>query len=256
MDTRRLGLILLAGGAAGIVIALVWFAAAYDDAMDMAGTFAGDDYAARLMSCLYSSDPICQGATMFSDGPAYSPVLFWIGVVALLAGAAVLFASRSSREAVGAAEGRAASDDILGLLAPARYVRWSYLLALGGSAAGLLVMPLAVVAFAGFVLAVLGLTVYRPRLGTFDVRHLGLICLIFVAAAVLLGATRGTFLFLLTALVQIAAFYVGFNSYRHGRTIDTQNLKQEVLLALRPGGQPVSAAGTTNPNPMETSHDR
>ncbi|HEX7036620.1 MAG TPA: hypothetical protein VF210_12640, partial [Pseudomonadales bacterium] len=52
---------------------------------------------------------------------------------------------------------------------------------------------------------------------------------------------RGTILFLLVALAQIAAFYVGFNSHRHGRLVDPRNPKPEILLALRRAA-PVTAA--------------
>lgn len=244
MDTRRLSLILMLGGAAITAIALIWFMAAYAEVMGMAGDFLGSDSAARLFACLYSSSPVCQGAGMFSDGPSYSPVVFWIGLIGLLAGLVIRF-STGQRVASGspasASDGQTpASDEILGCIPPGQYTRYSYLLVLGGAVAGLLIAPLAVFGLAGFVLALLGLTTFRPRMNALDIHHLGLICLVFVAAALLLLISRGTFLFLLVALAQIACFYVAFNSYRGGRTVDTRNLKHEFQMAFRPKASSLS----------------
>jgi hypothetical protein len=99
MNTRKLGLNLILGGTALTMLALIWFTSAYAGAMDMASDFGGDDYAFKLMACLYSSSPICQGAAMLSDGLAYSPEVFWIGVIALLAGIVVRFAAARSAAA-------------------------------------------------------------------------------------------------------------------------------------------------------------
>lgn len=250
MDTRKLSLVLMLGGAATTLLALIWFVAAYADAMAMASDFLGDDHAARMMACLYSSAPLCQGAGMLSDGPAYSPFVFWIGMIAVLAGIVVRLAAGK-----GAADGSASAEtvqspdagEVMGFIPPGQCARYSYILALSGAVAGLLLTPLAIVAFAGFVLGLLGLTWFRPRLTALDVHHLRVLCLIFVAAALLLFITRGTFLFLLAALAQIACFYVGFNSYRHGRIIEVRNLKREFLMALQPGRPPA----TTQPDPTE-----
>lgn len=238
MNTKKLGLILILGGVLFTVLALVWFMAAYADAMDMAGGLLGGDYALKMVACVYSSSPICQGAGMFSDSPTYSPVVFWIGVIALLAGIVIRLAVSKSPATASPASGGTGpaprTSAIMGYIPPEQYTRYSYILALSGAAAGLLLPPLAVVALAGFVLALLGLTVFRPRLQALDVQHLGLLCLIFVAAMLLLFLTRGTFLFLLVALAQIVCFYVGFNSYRHGRIVTMQNVKGEFLMALKP----------------------
>lgn len=242
MNYKKLSLILVTGGAAIVVLSVVWFLAAYAEAMDTIGGLGGKDMAAKMMACLYSSSPICQGAGVFSDTPSYSPVVFWIGVIALLAGIAVRFAT-----ARGAAPGNSVSTgtaqnlgsgEILTFIPPGQYARYGYILALSGAVAGLILMPLAIVALVGGVLAVLGLTTYRPRLDALSISHLGLICLIVAAAALLLFVTRGTFLFLLVALAQIVCLYVGFNSYRHGRVITAQNWKDEFLMALKPGTSP------------------
>lgn len=250
MDIRRLSLILMLGGAGAVLLALVWFVAAYAGAAEMM-EFMGDEFALKMLSCLYSSSAICQGAGMFSDGPSYSPVLFWIGLIGVLAGVVIRLSAGSSgggitgglqSDTVGLAArsdaksaGQDATGEIMGFIPPEQYARYSYILMLSGAVGGLIVSPLAVVALAGAVLALLGLTVYRPRLNRLDAQHLGLICLVFVAATVLMLATRGTFLFLLVALAQIACFYVGFNSYRHRRTVNLDNLKNEFRVALMPG---------------------
>ncbi|MBC7162154.1 MAG: hypothetical protein H5U26_08620 [Immundisolibacter sp.] len=244
MNYKKLSLILISGGAAIVVLSVVWFLAAYAEAMDSIGRFGGKDMAAKMMACLYSSPAICQGAGIFSDTPLYSPVGFWIGVIALLAGIAVRFATTSSAApgksvSAGTAE-NLVSGGILTFIPPDQYARYSYILTLSGAVGGLILMPLGIVALAGCVLALLGLTAYRPRLNALTIPHLGLICLIVAAAALLLFVTRGTFLFLLAALAQIACLYVGFNSYRHGRVITAQNLKEEVLMALKPGTSPPS----------------
>jgi hypothetical protein len=245
MDPRRLSLILLAGGAAVTLLALLWFATAFAEAMDSASRFAGDDYALSLIACLYSSPAVCQGVALFSESPAYSPVVFWIGVVALLAGIVIRFAAgpRTAGRAPaagtpGAADQAPESAELLGLIPPAQYTRYSYMLGLCGAVAGLLFTPLLIVAVAALVLGLLGLTAFRDRLNTLDVRHLGVLCTILLAAGLTLFVTRGTFLFLLAALAQIALIYVGFNSYRHGRTVTMHNLKNETLMALKPGTVP------------------
>jgi hypothetical protein len=210
----------------------------------MASDFGGDDYAFKLMACLYSSSPICQGAAMLSDGPAYSPGVFWIGVIALLAGTVVRLTVGKSAAAGPPAPGSTGqapeTGEIMGFIPPGQYARYSYILVLSGAVAGLILTPLVIVALAGFVLALLGLSVFRARMNALDTHHLGLLCLVFVAAALLLFVTRGTFLFLLAALAQIACFYVAFNSYRHGRIVNAQNLKSEFLMALKPGTQSLS----------------
>lgn len=243
MDIRKLSLILMLGGAGAGLLALIWFVAAYAGAAD----FMGDQFGLKMLSCLYSSAAICQGAAMFSEGPSYSPVLFWIGVIGMLAGVVIRLSAGNSGvvggsqpDAVGlaaqtGAAGQEPTGEIMGFIPPEQYARYGYILMLSGAVAGLIVSPLAIVALAGAVLALLGLTVYRPRLSGLDTQHLGLICLIFAVATVLLLATRGTFFFLLVALVQIACFYVGFNSYRHGRTVNRDNLKDEFRMALMPG---------------------
>lgn len=258
MDIRRLGLTLILGGAAMLLLAFIWFAATFAEAMDTASAVVGNDHAARFLACLYSSGPVCQGASMFSDGPAYPPAVFWLGTVAVLAGIALRVAAgrgammpgatmASSATATDTPRPQPAAGEIMGFIPPAQYARYSYVLALSGAVAGLLIAPIAILALGGFALAMLGLTVFRPRMSRLDADHLTLICLIFTAAALLLFLSRGTVLFLLFALLQIAAFHVAFHSYRGGRTVTTQNLKEECLRAFQPGRQPHSGHEPARP---------
>ncbi|MEQ8484624.1 MAG: hypothetical protein RIB46_09695 [Pseudomonadales bacterium] len=251
MDTKRLALILIVGGTAVTAIAVVWFFTTYADAMEMASSFWGKEHVAKLMSCLYSSSPICEGAGMLGSGPSYSPAVFWIGVIAILAGVVVQFAlvrrAGPAASSAAAADGNvpAASGEILSFIPPDQYARYSYILALCGAVAGLLIAPLAVVALAGLVLAVLGLSVYRAQVSAADVHHLGIVCVVLVGGGVLLFASRGTFLFLLSALAQIAALFVGFQAYRAGRLVNVRDLPGEVRLALKPGA-PAAAERDSN----------
>jgi hypothetical protein len=241
MDIRRLSLILILGGAGISLLALIWFLGAYAEPMEMASDFMGDEYVAKMMSCLYSSSPICQGAGMLDDSPAYSPMVLWIGVIGLLAGIVVRFAAKSAMASGPESESRVhapETGEIMGFIPSGQYARYSYILALSGAVAGLILTPLAIVAVTGLVLALLGLSVFRSRLNALDAHHLGLLCLVFAAATTLMLITRGSVLFLLAAMVQIACFYVGFNSYRYGRIVTVQNLKSEFLMALKPGMKP------------------
>ncbi|WP_116365782.1 hypothetical protein [Parahaliea mediterranea] len=257
MNTRRLSVLLVAGGLGLVLLAVVWFIVAFADAMDMAGSFMGDDYSTRLMACLYSSAALCEGAGAFSEGPAYSPVLFWLGLVAVLVGAVV---GLSSREPAGEAT-RAAEPGhslLTGVLAPANYARFCYQLALGGAIGGLLLLPLAVAAWGAMVLALLGLTHYRAQLSALGVSHLGLILLVCTVGGLLLYLSRGSALFLLVGLLQALGLYVGFNSYRHQRQVGLHNAKDECIAAFRraPSAnlrEPSANPGGPSANPREPS---
>ena len=238
MDTRKLGLVLVLAGIAVTVVAVGWFFTAYADVMDMASQWMGDDYAARMLSCLYSTPQVCEGAAFLSEGPAYSPVLFWIGVLGVLGGIVIRFAAAGRPRTADAARGSEMADgEILGFIPPGQYARYTYILLLSGSVAGLVLPPLFVVAVGGLVLAVLGLTVYRTGMDAVNRRHLLLACAVFPPAGLLLYLTRGTFLFLLTGLALIACLYAAFNSYRHGRFVTPENAKSEFLAAFNLGAK-------------------
>jgi hypothetical protein len=51
---------------------------------------------------------------------------------------------------------------------------------------------------------------------------------------VVLLITIGSFLYLLVGLAQLALYYIGFNSHRHGRVIGIGTLKDEARLAINP----------------------
>jgi hypothetical protein len=239
MNTRKLSRILILGGAAVVVLSVVWFLAAYAEAIEFFGELGGGDMGAEMMACLYSSPAICQGVSALSDAPSYSPVVFWIGLIALLAGVIVRFslnkpASESGPAGTSSAGSVGAETSILGFIPEQKYVRIVYILILIGAACSLLLPPLAIVGVVGFVLGLLGLFVFRTRLNALDVNHLAALCVVFAAAFVVLFITLGSFLFLLASLAQLALYYIGFNSYRHGRTVGIGTLKDEVRLALKP----------------------
>lgn len=230
------------GGAAIIVLSVVWFVTAYAETMDTVSRFGGNGMGAKLIACLYSSSAICQGAGFLGSAPSYSPVVFWIGVIALLAGVVVRFAMATPASGGAPAGSPASSSDgqpataqgeILGFIPAQQYARYTYILFLAGAAAGLLLPPLLIVALAGLVLGLLGLVVFKPRLSALDSSHLVALCVVSGVAFVILLITRGSFLWLLAALVQLALYYIGFNSYRHGRTIDMQNLQDEARMAIK-----------------------
>jgi|GEM_PF-862525 len=246
MDTRKLSLILILGGVAVIALSIVWFFAVYAEAMDTMSQFGGNDMAGKIMSCLYSSDAVCQGGGFMSDAPSYTPVIFWIGLIGLIAGVVMRFVLKapavgtaSSGMASGtagfAAEPAPAGDGpLLGFISPGRYTKTVYILVLIGAICVLLVPPLAIIGVAGLVLALLGLLTFKPRLTALDATHLLAICIVFVASSLLLLLTAGNFLFLVVGLVQLALYYIGFNSFRHGRTIGAANFKEEAQFALKP----------------------
>lgn len=232
MDTRKLGLVLILGGTTVTVLAIGWFYLAYAESMDMAGQWMGNEYSAKMFSCLYSTPQICEGAAFLSDGPAYSPAVFWIGVLGLLGGIAIRYTS-AGRPAAAAA----ANEEILGFIPPGQYARYVYILLLSGSVAGLVLPPLFIVAVGGLILAVLGLVSYGSRIDALNGRHLRLACTILGLAGLLLFLTRGTFLFLLTGLALIACLYAAFNSYRRGRLVTPENAKGEFLAAFNLGAK-------------------
>lgn len=249
MNARKFSRILMLGGAAVFVLSVVWFFAAYAEAIDYMGQYGGGDMVAETMACLYSSPAICQGAGALGDAPSYSPVVFWIGLIAFLAGVAVRFALDkpvlSSGSANISAAGDApraldAGDRIMGVIPRQKYAKNAYILFLIGAAGGLLLPPVMIVGLIGLVLSLLGVLVFRPQLSELDIAHLAALSATFVVASIALLVTRGSFFFLLVALAQIALYYIGFNSHRHGRVIGIGSLKDEALAALKPATQRIS----------------
>lgn len=235
MNIRKLSLILIWGGLAVLALAGVWFMQAYSSVMDTVGTFGGREYASKFVACLYSSPAICQGASFLSDGPGYSPVIFWIGAIALLVGVVLRFTANqpspggADAAVAGGGEGTApAEGHLMGIIPPQRYVTITYIVAL---VSVLLGPPVVVVTF---VLCLLGLFVFRPRLSELDGSHLGAICAVSGAVLLLLFIVPRGSLWVLLMLAQLALYYIGFNSYRNGRTIGLDNLNEEARLAFKP----------------------
>lgn len=252
MDTGKLSRLLVLGGGAVVVLAVVWFLASYTKVMHTMSDYGGGDMAAKMTACLYSSPAICQGADAMSDGPSYSPVIFWIGVIALLGGIVVRMATKKSGiqgapagavPADGALPGAGADGDIMGFIAPQKYTRYVYILFFVGVGGGLLLPPLMIAGAIGLVLGLLGLFVFRPRLTALDVNHLAAGCVVFAVGGVIVALGRGALLFILVMLVELALYYIGFSAFRNGRTIGTGNLKEEAQLALKPAIDKVAGRG-------------
>lgn len=244
MNTRKLSLILLISGPVVILASVLWFLVAYAETIDAFSQFGGDDMAAEMIACLYSSPDICEAAGIFDDAPLYSPAVFWLGLVSLIVGVvlrlspagsnsaeAPLSTDSSTREHT-SSEHKLAVPEFM--YAPS-FTKHVYLLMLAGAVLTLFFPLLAILGAAGFVLSLLRLFVVTPPLTAPHTSHLSLICIVFPVASTLLLMTIGNFLFLLTTLLQMALYYVGFNSYRHGRSIGFGNLKDEAMLALMPG---------------------
>ncbi|AFI85849.1 hypothetical protein [Methylophaga nitratireducenticrescens] len=238
MDLRKLSLILMLMGIAFLLLSLVWFFVAYASTLDTITQYGDKDLVMQMMACVYSSPPICQGAAFLSDGPSYSPVVFWLGIIMILVGVIVFFALNSQINQTHPLESMAGEHlrdgKILGLIAKEKYTHYSYMLFLIGAGGGLLLPPLAVTALMGFVLAVLGYFVYSQLLTSLDKNHLAMLSMIYLASTLVIILTMGSALFLLAALVQLALYYIGFNSYRLGRSISANNLKEEAILAFKP----------------------
>ncbi len=233
MNLRKLSLVLMLIGTVMTVLSLVWFLLAYAEAMDFIGQYGGADISSKLVACLYSSPPICEGAGFLSDAPSYSPAVFWIGVVALLAGMIIHFSLIKNVATKASTDSITTNGNILGFIPEHKYTRTTYIMMLTGAVGGLLVSPLMVVGFVGFILGLLGLFAFKPRLSDLDYNHLAALCIVFTAAFMLLLLVTGSFVFLLVGLIQIALFYIGFNSYQQGRIISIGNLRGEARLALQ-----------------------
>lgn len=238
MNPRKLSVILILAGVTLLLLSVVWFFAAYASALDTMSRYGNKDVTMQMMACLYSTPPICQGASFLGGGPSYSPVIFWLGVVSLLTGVIVVFAltkqAQTTEESAGRTDGVMVSDQLLGFIAKTKYTRYTYILFLIGAGGGLLFPPLAIAALLGFVLAILGYFLYPQQLTSLDKNHLAALSLVYIVATLMLFLAMGSAWFYLIALPQLVVFYIGFNSFRLGRMISPQNLKEEAILAFKP----------------------
>ena len=238
MNPRKLCVILMLAGMALLLLSLVWFFAAYASTLDTMSRYGNKDVITQMMACIYSSPPICRGAAALSDGLSYSPMIFWLGILLLLAGVVAFFSLNKQIKQSPDFDDRVgenlSSDKLLGFIAKEKYTRYSYILFLVGAAGGVLLPPLAVAALLGFILAMLGYFVCSQQLTSLDKNHLAVLSVVYIASTLLLLMTIGSALFLLVALLQLGLYYIGFNSYRFGRVIKVNNLKDEVVLAFKP----------------------
>lgn len=246
MILKKVGLMLILGGIITALLSIAWFVTAYAETMDFVNQYGGADMSSKLIACLYSSPAICQGAAFLNDAPSYSPVVFWIGVIALLAGTIVRLSTKNSAAEHNSARSPAESGmeglpgkhrDLPAFIPAHKYTRTAYILVLTGAAGGLLLSPLAIIGLAGLVMALLGLAIFKPCLSELDINHLAAICIAAGTTLLLLILTRGSPFFLPAALAQIALFHIGFNSYRQRRIIGISNLKDEARLAMKPISQ-------------------
>lgn len=162
-----------------------------------------------------------------SDGPAYSPVVFWIGVIALLVGVILRFAMPQPAAPAGSDGETPQEGNLLGLIPAGRYVMVAYVVALVS-------VLLPVLVWAALALCLMGLFVFRSRLSAVDASHLAAIGAVSGAVLVLRFILPVGFIWLLLSLVQLALYYIGLNSYRSGRTIGIDNFREEARLAARP----------------------
>lgn len=238
MNLRKLSLILMLAGIVFLMLSLVWFFVAYASTLDTMSQYGDKDVVMQMMACVYSSPPICQGAAFLSDGPAYSPVVFWLGIMMVLGGVIVFFALNkkiNQTQSLESVAGETLLDGkIMGLIAKEKYTHYTYILFLVGAGGGLLLPPLAIAALIGFLFALLGYFVYSKLLTSLDKNHLSMLSVVYIASTLIIFLTMGSVLFLLAALVQLILYYIGFNSYRLGRTISANNLKEEAILAFKP----------------------
>lgn len=238
MNPRKLCLILMLSGIAFLLLSVVWFFAAYASALDTMSRYGNKDVTMQMMACIYSTPPICQGATFLSEGPSYSPMIFWLGILLLVAGVIVFFAQNKQikqMQSLDGGTGESITDNrLLGFIANEKYTHYTYILFLIGAGGGLLLPPLAIAALLGFMLAILGYFLYPQQLKDLDKNHLAMLSVVYLVLTLIIFLSIGSALFILVALVQLVLYYIGFNSYRLGRVINANNIQDEAILAFKP----------------------
>ena len=84
MDLKKLGNILFFGGLLAVIVALIWWYNFYGSmAMDGGGKLSD------VFSCLYSGGGMCglaKGLSQLTGKTAYEPLVFQVGLIALLVG--------------------------------------------------------------------------------------------------------------------------------------------------------------------------
>jgi hypothetical protein len=101
MDLRRLGMFLMIGGIALIAAAFAWWMMFYSSILgELAkapGAPAGGNSVFDLFSCFYSSRDVCgfiAGFARMMGRTPYEPMVLWLGLAGLAAGAAIRFAAK------------------------------------------------------------------------------------------------------------------------------------------------------------------
>jgi hypothetical protein len=102
MDLKKLGNLLVIGGALVIVAAIVWwysfFSSVMSDVSKVPGA-QGEFSVFDAKSCLYTSSDFCGlisgGARLLGKTP-YEPKVFWVGLAALIAGGLIRATAKPS----------------------------------------------------------------------------------------------------------------------------------------------------------------
>ena len=102
MDFKKLGNILLVGGAVVLAGAFVWWFSFFSSIMNEVAKVPGgrgDIGVFDAFSCLYSNSVFCgliSGAARLAGKTAYEPMVFWFGLAALIAGILIRVTAKPS----------------------------------------------------------------------------------------------------------------------------------------------------------------
>ena len=101
MDLKRLGMFLIIGGVALIAAAFAWWMMFYSSILQelarAPGAPASGNSVFDLFSCFYSSRDVCgfiSGFARMLGRTPYEPMVLWLGLAGLVAGAAIRFAAK------------------------------------------------------------------------------------------------------------------------------------------------------------------
>jgi hypothetical protein len=100
MDIKKLGNLLLIGGAVVLIAAVAWWYSFFSSIVSDVSS-AGARGVVRVgdaRSCLYSNGDFCgliSGAARFAGKTPYEPMIFWIGIGALVVGGLIRATAKS-----------------------------------------------------------------------------------------------------------------------------------------------------------------
>jgi hypothetical protein len=146
-------------------------------------------------------------------------------------------------------------NKIMGFIPKSRYVQITYYLLLAAVVGGLVLSLLAMIGviiplgglfnlagLIGLVMALLGFFVFKAEFSALDQSHLLYISVV-IGAFIIIGIVIGASLFaapmlaymvtFLLACAQVLMVYTGYNSWKRGRSITKENIKDEVQLAMK-----------------------